>query len=201
MKTLSEITTIKAAMSATVAAMQTRLDRLEADITRAKSDGSRSPQWIREEVEKLQHAALPFFGDKMREVQAQAKEVATARDAWTSTPYLLGMQRFSDSDRDDSTIRMRYAGEFARMPAVLLDLAANDAKADGKLAVLYQAWLVNPSAVSLEGVAIPDQAEALAAISACLAFPHKAELIAGMATSAGVSSMRKLQLAREAQAA
>lgn len=201
MKSLAEIKAIKSAMNATVVAMQQRLDKLDAEIIRAKSDSSRSPEYIRETVQRLQADALPFFGDKMREVQAAAKDVAIARGAWESKPYLLSMQRFSEIEQAEALIRLRWATEIARMPEPLFELLINDAMAAGNMPLLYQAYLVKPTAIKLDDVVIPDQAEALETIRACMAFPHQAELIAGQATAAGVSAARKLQLARQMQAA
>lgn len=201
MKSLAEIKVIKSAMNATVVTMQQRLDKLDAEIARAKSDSSRSPEYIRETVQRLQHDALPFFGDKMREVQAAAKDVAIARGAWESKPYLLSMQRFSEIEQAEALIRLRWATEIARMPEPLIELLINDAMAAGNMPLLYQAYLVKPTAIKLDDVVIPDQAEALETIKACMAFPHQAELIAGQATAAGVSAARKLQLARQMQAA
>lgn len=209
MKSFSEINDTKSAMAATVAAMQKRLDKLDAEITRVKSDGSRSPQYIAENVQRLQNEALPFFGENLKLLHETAKAVAATRPFWESKPLLLGLQRFSDSDRDDSMIRLRYATEFGRMDNGLLKLVADEAKVDGNLAVLYQAYLASIDTrekgerldIDLADVTIPEQADALEAISACMGYPHHGELIAGQATAAGVSATRKLQLARQMQAA
>lgn len=209
MMPLDELIETKDTAAATVADMQKRLDRLNAEITRTKSEGKYSPEYVRETVEELQREALPFFGERLKALHQSAKVARAQKMAWESRPLLLSMQNFSENPQTDAVTRLRYANEFASMDAKLLDLRAQIAIEEQDLPVIYQLLLASlkthagPARVdiNIDAVTIPDQAEALEAIRAIEALPARGELIAGQATAAGLSSLRKMQLGREASAA
>ncbi len=209
MMTLDQINETKDTMAATVADMQKRLDRLNAEIVRAKSDGKYSPSYVQETVEELQREALPYFGERLKALHQSAKVARAQKMAWTSKPLLLSMQPFALDKQTDSLMRLRHATEFASMDAVLLDLHAQVALEEMDLPVLYQLYLASLKThttpqrvdVNIDAVTIPEQVEALAAIRDIEAMPARGELIAGQATAAGLTALRKMELGRQANLA
>lgn len=215
MLTLEELNTIKNDMTAIVDAMQTRLDSVMSKITKIKGETTRSMEWIRDEVNKAEKDALPFFGESLDRVNELARLIKPQQVAWASKPLLLSRQTVKDRDVDDAIIKLRMSDECARMERNLLQLTADNAIEEGNLPLLYQAYLASLKThsdagnlitgidridIDLSNVEIPEQKEALDAIRACLQYPAKAELIAGQSTTVSMTALRKLQLGRQAAA-
>nr|ART37179.1 D476 [uncultured bacterium] len=209
MLTLDELIEAKDTANTTVGEMQKRLDRLNAEIVRAKSDGKYSPKYVQETVEELQREALPYFGERLAALHASAKVARAQKVAWESRPLLLSMQNFSADRQTDSLMRLRHATEYASMNAALLDLHAQIALEEMDLPVLYQLYLASLKThttpqrvdVNIDAVTIPGQVEALQAIRDIEALPARGELIAGAATAAGLTALRKMELGRQANVA
>lgn len=209
MLTLEELIETKDTMAAAVGEMQKRLDRLNAEIVRTKSEGKYSPEYIRETVEELQREALPFFGERLKALHASAKLARAQKMAWTSKALLLSMQPFRADAQTDALLRLRHAAEYASMDSKLLDLHAQVAMEEQNLPVIYQIFLASLKThgttsrvdVNLDSLVIPGQSEALEAIRAIEAMPARGELIAGQATAAGLTALRKMELGRQINAA
>jgi hypothetical protein len=118
---------------------------------------------------------------------------------------------FNADEAKDAQIKTFWRGEFADMPTALLQLSFENAQFDANLPLLWQVFSAgrarsNDNAgfahsidMSLEGLEIPDQAHALAAISQCKTNQSHAESIAAVATGLRQDPIRKINVAREQQ--
>lgn len=193
-----ELTEIRNKMSATVSAMQARLDMLNASIEKVSADKSRSAAWIADEVAKLRDAATPFFSKSLEKLRADAVVIQAQEPCWESKSFLLSQARFSENDVSDATIRTAHGMECSRMNTGLLELMGKAAQAEGNLPLLFQVYLAKAEFVDFATLDIPEQADALKAIRECLSFPAKGEIYFSMASNSALSAMRKMQLGRAA---
>lgn len=213
MKSLHDLQELRDESSTAIARMEGAATALNALITRLESDASRSRAFTLEAVEVARSKALPAMGRDLDIVRAAAKTAGEARRFWESVPLLLSRQRFDDNPAADAQIKANWRAELDGMPAHLLQLVFEDARAEGDLPLLWltfatgqrrsegNAGFARAIAMSLEGVVIPDQAQALAAIAVADANVGHGEMIGGAATGLRMDPVRRMNIGRQQEAA
>jgi|GEM_PF-4299233 len=201
---LNQIQAIHSDMKSDVDAMQQTLNRLNAEITHIKSDGTRHDSYIKDKVAEARNKPLSELGAILGTFGTRLDKVKAQRPYWDNVPFLLGQQVFDNDPVKDATIRLAVGSEFALMDSTLLQLAADSAKDDKNLPLLWQTWLAGLNrngqpgwrGLDITGVVIPDREEALLLIRGCEGLTMQASDIMAQASGGGLSSVRKLQTAR-----
>lgn len=201
---LNQIQAIHSGMKADVETMQAVLDGLNNEIVRIKSDGTRHDDWVNEKVEEARDKVLPILGETLGTFGSRFETTKSQKQFWASKPFVLSQQSFNDDPVKDATIRMVKGSEFSAMDSALLQLAADSALFDGDLPMIWQAYLAGVArngqpgwkGVDLADLEIPEQALALRLIQECEGFVMKAHDIAALASSGGLTPVRKMQTHR-----
>ena len=191
--------------------MESALADLNAIIAAKEADKTRSREHVIAAVKAARDAALPAMAASLKTVNALAKESDSQKKFWESKTLLLSMQSFSLDKGKDAMLRMSLSAEVSHYPLVLLRLGYDNALADDDLPRLWQFYLAAMSrsaevgfgdtvgALTLEGIMIPDQAVALAAISVCWSNQSLGEAMFSAAAALRNDPTRQLQVGREQQ--
>lgn len=179
-------------------------------IDSVNSDQSRSVEWKKETIQNTRDQFLPSFVDKMNVINEMADEAAINKPLWESVPLLLSLQKFSEEPEKDAQIRLAYSNELKDLPLPLLELTLRNARADGNLPLMFQCWKIGVSAANqnslrdmvdllLDGLVIPDQAEALAAIEQTWQDRMTVASMYEMYCGRELTALKRLQIARAEQ--
>jgi hypothetical protein len=182
---------------------------LDAEIQKIKSDASRSPQWVADQIESARDAAIKLILSRIKSVRERVASMIEQRNYYKSTTFLLSRQVFNDSETNDSIIKAHHLRECEAMPAALLLLTAESAKEDKNLALLWQCWLAGNlrgpadgwKGVSLEGVTVPQQDEALQLIAMGEVHARAVEMAFTVASGGVLTGVDKLQFGHLIEAA
>jgi hypothetical protein len=186
------------------------IEKANQTIEDINSDKTRSEKWKEETIKHTRDQLSQPIAEKIQAIKEIAEEAAKNKPFWESVPFLLSIQSFNREPEKDAQIRLAYIHELKNMPLPLIDLALRNAIEEGNLPLIFQCWKAGLSAVtqnntkdminlSLEGVVIPDQAEALEAISNCLKIWTNVETHKDAFFGITISPLKRLQLAREMQ--
>ena len=209
MMTITSVQSLETDLKARLSKMQAALAALFTEIERIKSDGSRHPTWIAEKVGEARQRAMATFSDHYRVITEGAARAKGDIANWSNTLLLLSRITLADEPENDAAMRAARLAEFSAMSPELLQAVADNAKAEGRLGLLFQAWLAgrqyfgqeNWRGIDLEDVQAPNQAAALAALRNCGVIRAAAEHVVAEASGSGMTPTRKLALAREQQQA
>lgn len=213
MKSLDALQELRDESAAAIARMEGAAAELNALISRLESDTSRSRAYTLEAVQAARSKILPDMGRELAVVRAAAREAGEARRFWESVPFLLRRQTFDANPAADAQIKAGWRAELDGMPAHLLQLVFDDAHAEANLPLLWltfatgqrrsegNAGFAHAIAMNLEGVVIPDQAQALAAIAVADANVGHAEMIGAAATGLRMDPVRRMTISRQQAAA
>jgi hypothetical protein len=183
------------------------VEKLNVKIDMAEANPSRTRAYVIESVQAERERVIPTLAAQLQIIRDLAKQTEPEKKFWESRPLLLSLQAFSTIPSNDAVIRMGYAEELATMPPALLNLTMQNARADANLPLVWQCWragigrsneagFTDAVNLSIEGLEIPDQAEALAAIATCFSNVSQAETIAAVATGMRIDPVRKMNAAR-----
>lgn len=204
MLTLNQLQALHGGMQSDVATMQASLDKLNAEIVRIKSDGTRHDDYIAEKVDEARKAVLPAMGERLGTFGERVERAKAQRKYWNSKTMILSLQMFDADPLRDATIRLAKGAELAAMDSALLQLVADSAIEDGNFQMIYMAYLAGFArhgqpgwrGMDLAGVAVPEQDSALAIIREIEGLTMKASDILAQASGGGLSPVRRLQTAR-----
>lgn len=196
--------------TAAVTKMEAALASLNKIIEEAEADKTRSRDWVLSTVKAAREKALPALSAEFKTIQTMATASAPQQRFWESTPLLLSLQTFDADPAKDATIKMGYTAQLADAPLPLLGLTLENARTDKNLPLIYQCWragfgrtgesgFTDAVNLALDGIDIPEQAVALAAIATVLANRSHGEFIFSSAGAMRHDPVRKLQVARERQ--
>ncbi len=197
---IESLTKVSNGAKSTVTGMQKVIEALNAKIEQFESDKSRSQNFIAEQIKAEREKILPALGANLTLIREATAVAEAQREFWSSRALLMSRQRFSDDDTVNELTRLRLAGELAVMDLPLLTLTMKNAMADGSLALVWSCIVAgrNAAAGSLpdwSGIAIPQQAQALALIDSCDASLAEAEMIVAGASGLSMDPVRKLTFA------
>lgn len=208
MKTADEIANLKDRSNAAVARMGGTIEKLNALIEKLENDTSRSRGYIVDAVKAERELALPLLSADVKLIRELWTEAAAQKRFWESRSLILSQQVFDADPAKDAAIKLGRRVEFAEMPVPLLQLTWEDARAEGNLAQLWLLYatgqrmtdanrdLLGVIDMTLDGVEIPGQAAALAAISVCHSNLEHAEMITAVASGLRNDPVRKLHVGR-----
>lgn len=193
--------------------LQKLVDSLAAKIDALKSDGSRSESYKAESIQKERDMAMPAIREQSEIINAVNKELHPQGRFWESKPLILAQQKFSAVEYQDAMIRSSVGRELAAVPLGVLKLHVDSVIEDKNLPMFYQCWLAANShsaedcklaalEVNLDLVDIPEQLQALAAVSQAFVNVKTAEFCMIDAIGARVSPYNRLNAinARDAAA-
>ncbi len=191
-------------MTSDCAKAQALLADLDAEIAKIKDDRSRSPNWIASEIERLRAVAIPKIAALIRDFDDRIKIVLASREAWGSKQFLLSRQPFDNDPVANATIKIARMAECAAMDSGTLQLVAKNAIDEKELALLWTTWLAGLQragepgwvGISLAGVELPGQSEALALIAACQGLVSVAHTVFGAANGKIDTGSARLEAAR-----
>lgn len=205
---LEEVQELEGKSNTALVEMQQLVDSLAAKIDTLKSDGSRSESYKAESIQKERDMAMPAIREQSEIINAVNKELHPQSRFWESKPLILAQQKFSAVEYQDAMIRSSVGRELAAVPLAVLTLHTDSAIADKNLPMFYQCWLAANSRsansrsdenlkiaaleVNLDLVDIPEQLQALAAISQAFVNVKTAEFCMIDAVGARVSPYNRL---------
>lgn len=209
MKTAAQLENLKDRSNTAVSVMEADVEKLNALITKLERDQTRSQSFIAGTVKEAREEALPRLANELARIRSHWAEAAAQKRFWESRALVLSQSTFDDDPARDAVIKLSLRAEFADMPAPLLQLAWEDARFEGDLPRLWLIFTagqrqtgVNPSIassldMSFEGIEVPGQAVALAAISACHSNLSHAETMVAVATGLRIDPVRKMTVGRQ----
>lgn len=194
---------------AAIKKMEAAVATLNGVIDKAEND-SRTREWVIATVNAARAAALPALAEQLKVITELASTSGAVKKFWESKPLLLSIQTFDLDLAKDAQIRMGYATDLTRSPLAMLQAIFDNAKFDKALALVYQCWLAGVGRsneagfadacnMALDGIEIPGQALALAAIATCLSNRSHAETMAAVASGLRNDPIRKMNVARQQQ--
>ncbi len=208
MRTAAQLANLKDRSNTAVSVMEAEIEKLNALIDKLEKDTSRSRGYIVEAVKEAREEALPRLANELARIRAHWTEASAQQRFWDSSALILSQQVFDADPAKDATIKLSLRAEFADTPAPLLQLAYEDARFENDLPRLWLIYTagqrqtgINPNVassldMSFEGVEIPGQAVALAAISACHSNLEHGEMITAVATGLRINPVRKMTVGR-----
>lgn len=210
MHTIEKLRELGSISTTAVRAMEARIERLNSVIERLEGDGSRSREFIVESVKAERQKVLPALASELETIRDANKEAAPQKRFWESRALLLSVLPADPDPAKDAAIKGFWLATFKVMPMPLLQLAYENARFDGNLPLIWAIFSVGqargadatPAAaldMSLDGLDIPDQAEALAHISTCWSNVEHGEMLAAVAAGLRIDPVRKMHVARQQQ--
>lgn len=209
---ISELKTYQSTSNSAITRMESAVAKLNGLIERLEADKSRSQSFTLESVKAEREKALPILAAELKNIADIAAQVTPQSQFWESRALLMSLQTFDANAAADAQIKSFWRAEFSTMPAPLLQLSYENAKFDRNLPMLWQAYSTgrtrsneNPAfaqsvSMTLDDVAIPDQAQAMACIAQVKSNQSHAESIAAIASGLRQDPIRKMTVAREQQA-
>lgn len=211
MLTAAMLAANQTASNAAIARMEALLAALNNAIERIEGDASRSREYILAACKEARDKATPALAEELKAIAALDASSAPNEQFWQSRPFVLSQQTFDSDPAKDAVIKLQRAAELKNMPAPLLSLAHKNARFDLDLPMVYATWLAGAGRanveagfseaadLSLDGIGLPGQAAALAAISACRSNRSYAESMFSAAAALRSDPVRKLTVGREQQ--
>ena len=208
---IEKLNELKDESNAAISAMEARIEKLNALIAHHEKDGTRSREYVLENVKAERDKALPELGASLKIVQTIHKEAASQKRFWESRALLMSLQAFRVDPAKNATIKTFWRADLAQVPAALLQLAYVDARFGGNLPLLWQVFSTGQARsvadrtvasaldMTLDGLELPDQAAALAAISTCWSNVDHGEMIFSVAAALRIDPVRKMNVARQQQ--
>ena len=121
MKTVQQLSDLKARMQTHIGNMTETLKKFTAESERVRADASRHPDYIREKIDEASKRAMDAFAGSMKSIREIAAMAKADEPFWSHTLLVLSRLKFAADDPvADSTIRLRYMAELTAMPASLL---------------------------------------------------------------------------------
>lgn len=211
MKTAAEMTDLKNRSNAAVKTMESSVSTLNELIARLERDVSRSREYTLGAIVEAREGTLPILSDALDRIRGFWHEAAAQQRFWESAELLLSKLAFDPDPMRDTAIKQGLRAEYADMPPPLLQLSFEDARAEADLPRLWliftagrrriasDALLAEIISVNLDGLEIPEQKEALAAIAVCRSNLSHGEMIFSGAAGLRLDPVRKMQIGREQQ--
>lgn len=208
MKTSVEMVDLKDRSNAAVARMEANVETLNALITKLERDTSRSREWTLDAVKDAREKVIPILSAELDRIREFWTEAATQRRFWESAELILSQQVFDADPVRDATVKMALRAEYSGMSAPLLQLSFENARAEADLPRLWlifstgrrmiesNAGLAGAITASLDGIEVPGQKEALAAISVCQSNLAHGEMIFSTAAGLRTNPVTKMQIGR-----
>jgi len=183
--------------------MLDRVEAIEADETIAPAQ--RTAQ-IRAQRQAIEREVM----QGMKTAQGVADQVRGQREFWSNDALILAQARFPGGESLQSIhaeIALWHSQRLARMPLSLLALEFRNARSDGNHALLglimseragrsVPLGQLDATEFSLQGIELPGQREALAALDAVEGNLKYAEFMFRQASGAQVSPVDKINLGR-----
>jgi len=211
MKKAADLIELKDRSNSAVARMESNVAALNALIDKLERDPSRIREFTLDAVKEAREDVIPILAAELDRIRGFWTEAAPQQRFWESAALIMSQQVFDADPAKDATIKMGLRAEYSAMPAPLLQLAFEDAHHDGNLPLVWvifstgrrmiesNAALAGAVTATLDGIEIPEQAGALAAISVCQANLGHAESIAAVAAGLRLDPIRKMQVGRQQQ--
>ena len=210
MLTIEELTSLQKTSNEAIRKIKRELDGLNIFIESTNAQTHYSQEYRTETISKNRENRLPVVSDELQKIRDINNAVIGSKEFWESNALLLSLEKFSQSEVDDATVKLSIAGELSAMPFTLLDLTYKKARSENNLTLIYQCWKtgINKATESafsgavnlnLDGVTIPGQAESLAAISQCNSNVSLGESLAVLFLGGKVDPARALTMGREQQ--
>lgn len=208
MKTHAEITDLKNRSNAAVGRMESNVESLNALIDRLEKDTSRSREFTLDAITDAREKVIPILSAELAFIRQFWESAAAQQRFWESAELIMSQQVFDADQAKDATIKQGLRAEYADMPAQLLQLNFEDARAEADLPRLWMiftagqrmlesnAGLAGAITASLDGIEVPGQAVALAAIAVCQSNLSHAEMIFSAAAGLRLDPVRKMQVGR-----
>lgn len=212
MYTIEKLRALGSKSATAVRVMEARIAQLNALIERLEGDTTRSREYTLEAVKAERGKVLPELAAELEVIREANKAAAPQKTFWESRPLLMSLLPIDADPAKDATIKGFHLASFERMPGSLLQLQYENARFDGNLPLIWllhsvggarsrsDAALAAALDMSLDGLDIPDQAEALANISVCWSNLSFAEMLAAVAAGLRIDPVRKMQVGRHQQA-
>ncbi|POZ51684.1 hypothetical protein [Methylovulum psychrotolerans] len=207
---ISELSISEMKSSTLITALEKIVQAMSLFIDQTNSDASRSPEWKKETIKAMQEKTAPAFAQTKASIDEVADTAAINHKFWQSKVFLLSIQKFSDQPEKDAQIRMAYSNELAAFDLPLLALTMENARIENNLPLFFQCWktgsavadqktLRDMADLSLNGIEIPNQAQALEIISRILEAKSRASQLYEMFYGRELSPLKSLQMARQQQ--
>ena len=208
MKTFTELSDLKNRSNAAVKTMESSVATLNELISKLERDVSRSREYTLGAIVEAREGTLPILSDALDRIRGFWQSAADQRRFWESAELILSQQVFDADPAKDATIKMALRAEYSGMPAPLLQLAFEDARAESDLPRLWlifstgrrmiesNAGLAGAITASLDGIEVPGQKEALAAIAVCQSNLAHGEMIFSTAAGLRTNPVTKMQVGR-----
>lgn len=208
MKKSAELVDLKNRSDAGIQRMEANIETLNALITKLERDTSRSREWTLDAVQEARADVIPILSRELDQLRGFWHEAAAQQRFWQSSELILSQQVFDPDPAKDATIKQGLRAEYSGMPAPLLQLAFEDARADNNVALVWlifatgrrmiesNAGLAGAITASLDGIEVPGQKEALAAIAVCQSNLAHGEMIFSTAAGLRTNPVTKMQIGR-----
>jgi hypothetical protein len=199
--------TFREQAAAATAKLEKLVLTLETQVKAIEEDGGLPPAQREFKVKAARAAVEGQVVELVRQVHDVSASVATQRRFWSSPALVLAQQKFGELPSIDAQIKSWHASRLARLPLPALSLEYEHALATGEFALLglilterssrnVPVGDLNATDFSLEGVAIPGQAEALGALEGVDADLKYAEHLFKESRGTRVSAAEKMARAR-----
>lgn len=208
MKTFTELSDLKNRSNAAVKTMESSVATLNELISKLERDVSRSREYTLDAVKSAREDTLPILSDALDRIRGFWHEASFQQKFWESSELILSKLAFDADPAKDATIKQGLRSEYAAMFPSLLQLSFEDARADnntplvwlifsaGRRRIASDALLAEIITVNLDGLEIPEQKEALAAIAVCRSNLSHAEMLFSAAAGLRLDPVRKMQIGR-----
>lgn len=213
MKKSTELVDLKNRSTAAIGRMEANIETLNELIAKLERDVSRSREWTLDAVQEARADTLPLLSSELDRIRGFWHEAAAQQKFWQSSELVLSKLAFDEDPMRDATIKQGLRAEYEGMAPPLLQLAFEDARLDGDVALTWlifcagrrmlasDAQLAAIVTASLDGVPVPGQAESLAAISVCESNLAHGEMIFSAAAGLRLDPVRRMNVGRLQQQA
>lgn len=182
-------------------------------VERINADGGLTDKQKEFKIKAEREKVMPLVLAKRKMIEEGAAQIESQRAYWESAPFLLSQQRFTEPASSDAVIKRWHADRLARLPIASLALEFAHARHAGDFAMLGLVLAeragrkVEPSdeladstrAFSLDGIELPGQRVALAAIASAKSDLAYSEHLFKMASGTPITQVEKLTRARLTQ--